>query len=113
MQGADTISVMGSYNTIAPNVVSTVVIGDGNYVTLSNATYNNGIVTKGGISQTRIDIVRGGIDEVQNPFNQLTVANIVRGGIDSVKNLGSAIPGIEIVNGNINIENKLFGRTLS
>ena len=113
MQGADTISVMGSYNTIAPNVVSTVVIGDGNYVTLSNATYNNGIVTKGGISQTRIDIVRGGIDEVQNPFNQLTVANILRGGIDSVKNLGSAIPGIEIVNGNINIENKLFGRTLS
>ena len=100
------VSIMGDNNTVIAGVRSTTVIGNGNYVTESNATYNNGILTKNGVTQQRIDIIRGGIDEVQNPFNLYKIVTKVNGGIDAVKNYNSATSD-EIINGSIQIDNKL------
>lgn len=94
------ISILGSNNFIASGVENVQVFGDNQRIFQSNATYNNGIVTKNGISLVSIDLIRGGINEVQSVFNKNKIITNIRGGSDAIRNYGSQSPE-ELINGNI------------
>ena len=91
--GAEVInsSILNSDNvSIAPGLYNVSVINtDGVKVTESNVAYVNGQKFKDGLVIPKIDVVSGGIDEVQNAFSPV-VANVIVGGIDENRKLGSA-----------------------
>jgi hypothetical protein len=84
--------VIGSANTISSNVVNAVVLGSNNKNVISSNVIVLGdsyvIRSQEGLVPL-IDLVDGGIDTVQNPFNKVVVMDIVDAGNDAVRDLGS------------------------
>jgi hypothetical protein len=83
---SNNIKVLGNNNFVASNLSNVEIIGDNNYATISNASYNNGVITRNGVSYTEGKLISGGVDIVANPFSNS--APLIRGGVDAVINLG-------------------------
>jgi len=98
------IKVLGNNNFVASNLSNVEVIGDNNYATVSNATYNNGVITKNGVSYTEGKLIRGGADIVADPFSNS--AQLIRGGVDAVVNFaGSKVISFITGGGNNTLNN--------
>lgn len=93
------IKVLGNNNFVASDLSNVEIIGDNNYATLSNATYNNGVITTNGVSFTEGKLITGGGDIVGNPFSNS--APLIRGGADAVINLGGS-KVISLISGGAN-----------
>ena len=82
IQGSDNVKILNKVSNVS------VMNTPGITVTESNTSYINGQKFKDGILITRIDIINGGIDEIQNPFSS-AIQNVICGGIDENRKLGS------------------------
>lgn len=87
------ILVIGTGNTIASNLTNVVVLGSNNRnITESNVVVidNSFIYRSGSGPIPLVDLVDGGYDEIQNPFNRLVALDVLDGGHDHVREYGSS-----------------------
>ena len=67
-----------------------MVIGSGQLVDESNVAYIHGTkFDENGIAIPRVDVYRGGIDEIQSKFNSKGIS-LISGGKNAVKNWSSS-----------------------
>lgn len=91
--GADTsnIQITNSNNVYIQNGLSNVSVlnTDNLLVTESDVSYINGQKFKDGIIQKKIDLITGGVDELQYMYSSSNI-NLLKGGEDILRDFGSA-----------------------
>ena len=89
-RGAKNVNITGNNNFVEAGVQNVTIVGDNHYVVQSNVSYVNGSkYSENGFTKTSINLIRGGINEVQNTYINPTLPNYIKGGHNAVINKGS------------------------
>ena len=86
------VTITGNNNFVEAGVKNITVVGDNQYIVRSDVSYINGAVyDNNGLSKSDIDLIRGGINEVQNSFVNPTLPNYIKGSQNAVINKGGVV----------------------
>ncbi len=99
--GCDNVLIVGDGNSVLAGVRNVTLINtDGVTVTESNCEFvNNQKIINGVAQPTNFDLIKGGDDEIANPFQSPVIAQLITGGLDEVRGLNN-INEIHTIDGN-------------